>query len=65
MLSWLLYNFRSRPHFISYRFEDAGLPLRLCRLLGAMVSVWTVRKAEDSARLLRDYDAVIFEGFHA
>ncbi len=65
MLSWLLYNFRSRPHFISYRFEDAGLPLRLCRLLGAMVSVWTVRKAEDSARLLREYDAVIFEGFHA
>jgi glycerophosphoryl diester phosphodiesterase len=65
MLSWLLCNYISRPHFISYRFEDAGIPLRLCRFLGAMVSVWTVRKAEDSVRLLREYDAVIFEGFNA
>lgn len=44
MISWLLYNFRSRPHFISYRFQDAGLNLRLCSLLGVAVSVWTVRK---------------------
>lgn len=65
MLSWLLYNYKSRPHFISYRFEDAGLPLRLCRALGAMVAVWTVRKPKDSARLLEKYDAVIFEGFLA
>ncbi|MEI6875100.1 MAG: glycerophosphodiester phosphodiesterase family protein, partial [Spirochaetota bacterium] len=65
MLSWLLYNFRSRPHFISYRFEDAGLALRLCWALGAMVSVWTVRTPEDSALLLEEYDAVIFEGFLA
>jgi glycerophosphoryl diester phosphodiesterase len=65
MLSWLLFNYTSRPHFISYRFEDAGLPLRICRILGAMVAVWTVRKQEDSARLLAKYDAVIFEGFNA
>ena len=65
MLSWLLYNYRSRPHFISYRFEDAGLHLRLCRFLGAMVSVWTVRTAKDSVRLLKEYDAIIFEGFLA
>lgn len=65
MLSWLLCNFRSRPDFISYRFEDAGFSLRLCRILGAMVSVWTVRKQEDSVRLLAEYDAVIFEGFNA
>ena len=65
MLSWLLYNFRSRPHFISCRFEDAGPSLRLCRALGAMVSVWTVRSPEDSVRLLKEYDAIIFEGFLA
>jgi len=29
MLSWLLYNYTSRPHFISYRFEDAGPALRI------------------------------------
>jgi glycerophosphoryl diester phosphodiesterase len=65
LLSCLLYNYRSRPHFISYRFEDAGFSLRLCRLLGAMTSAWTVRTAQDSARLLRAWDAVIFEGFLA
>jgi glycerophosphoryl diester phosphodiesterase len=65
MLSWLLYNFKSRPHFISYRFEDAGWTFRLCRALGAMTAAWTVRKQEDSVRLLEEYDAVIFEGFKA
>jgi glycerophosphoryl diester phosphodiesterase len=65
MLSWLLYNHTSRPHFISYRFEDAGLPLRICMTLGAMAAVWTVRKKEDSVRLLAKYDSIIFEGFKA
>ena len=65
MLSWLLCNYKSRPHFISYRFEDAGLPLRICKKLGAMSAAWTVRTREDSVRLLAEYDAVIFEGFKA
>ena len=65
MLSWLLYNYKSRPHFISYRFEDAGSALLFCRALGAMAAAWTVRKREDSVRLLAEYDAVIFEGFKA
>jgi glycerophosphoryl diester phosphodiesterase len=65
MLSWLLYNHEGRPHFISYRFQDAGFGVSLCRALGAPVSVWTVKTAEDSARLLARYDAVIFEGFLA
>ena len=65
MLSWLLYDYKSRPHFISYRFENAGLPLRICMGLGAMAAAWTVRRPEDSARLLGEYDAVIFEGFRA
>ncbi len=63
MLSWLLYNHRSRPHFISYRFQDAGLGVAVCRALGAQVSVWTVKTAEEGAKLLTRYDAIIFEGF--
>ncbi|MBL8967173.1 MAG: hypothetical protein JNG85_09190, partial [Spirochaetaceae bacterium] len=63
MLTGLLYNFRGRPHFISYRFEDAGLAVRLCRALGAMVAVWTVKTRGDGERLLAKYDAIIFEGF--
>lgn len=65
MLSFLLYNFAGRPHFISYRFEDAGICLALCRALGARVSVWTVRTALDAVELLKRYDAIIFEGFNA
>jgi glycerophosphoryl diester phosphodiesterase len=63
MLSWLLCNHTSRPHFIAYRFEDAGFPLRICRALGAMTAAWTVRKPEDAARCEAEYDAIIFEGF--
>ena len=65
MLSWLLYNHAGRPHFISYRFQDAGFSIAVCRALGAPIAVWTVKTAEDSARLLKKYDAVIFEGFPA
>lgn len=65
MLSWLLRNYASRPHFIAYHFEDAGLPLRICVVLGAKTAAWTVRKREDSVRLLAEYDAIIFEGFKA
>ncbi len=65
MLSWLLYNHVGRPHFISYRFQDAGFGIATCRTLGAPIAVWTVKTAEDSVRLLKQYDAVIFEGFPA
>lgn len=65
MLSWLFYNYKSRPHFISYRFQDVGLGVKLCRRLGAMVSVWTVTTPEDSKKLLKQYNAVIFEKFLA
>lgn len=63
MLSWLLYNRRSRPHFISYRFQDAGFSVSLCRALGARVSAWTVKTAAEATELMPRYDAIIFEGF--
>ncbi len=65
MLSWLLYNHASRPHFISYRFQDAGFGISLCRALGAPIAAWTVKTAEENARVSKHYDAVIFEGFPA
>lgn len=65
MLSWLLYNHRGRPHFISYRFQDAGLSVRLCRALGAMCAAWTVRSPDEQRSLAGDWDAIIFEGFNA
>ncbi len=65
MLSWLLYNHRGRPHFISYRFQDAGFALALCRALGAPASAWTVKTHEEGERLTRTWDAIIFEGYLA
>ncbi len=64
-LSWLLYNHRGRPHFVAYRFQDAGLAVRLCRALGAMSAAWTVKAPDDAERLLRSWDSIIFEGFLA
>ena len=65
MLSSLLFNFRSRPHFIGYRFQDAGPALAACRRLGAMSAAWTVRTAEEAASVRKSFDAIIFEGFEA
>ncbi|MBU0927895.1 MAG: glycerophosphodiester phosphodiesterase [Spirochaetes bacterium] len=63
MLSWLLYNRRGRPHFVSYRFQDAGLALGLCRALGAMSAAWTVKTPAEGASLARGWDAIVFEGY--
>ncbi len=65
MLSGLLYDFRSRPHFIAYRFQDAGPALACCRLLGAMSAAWTVRDVEEESRARKAFDAIIFEGYRA
>ena len=63
MISWLLYNYLARPHFISYRWQDIKFPVHLCKLLGAKVFCWTVNKKEDASTLLTKWDAIIFERF--
>jgi len=65
MLSWLLYNYKGRPHFMAYRFQDAGLALAICRVLGALSAAWTVKTPQDGVRLLQSWDSIIFEGFLA
>ncbi len=64
LLSAMLTNVWSRPHFAAYRHQDAhGLRLRLFRLLGGKLVAWTVRDTDDIAWCERFFDAIIFEYF--
>ena len=65
MLTNLLYNCRTRPDFIAYRFEDRKcLSLRLCRALyGAQEFSWTIRSKEVMDTAEAGGALVIFEQF--
>ncbi len=59
----LLYNARTRPHFISCNIGEYGaFGVRLCMALFHPVSVgWTVREEIDSAKLRSDFNILVFE----
>jgi glycerophosphoryl diester phosphodiesterase len=61
--SRLLTNFRARPHFIAYGLGPKPWPVRLCESLGAMKVCWTAREETLHAKRMKEYDAVIFEGY--
>ncbi len=64
MLSGLIFNIVARPHFIAYKHEDIKwFKLGLYRLLGGKLVGWTVRDTDDASRLMRYFDAIIFEFF--
>ena len=63
LMSRLLTNAFTRPHFIAYRLGPRCLSARLCTLLGAFRVVWTVHESDDLAVLQATNDAVIFEHF--
>jgi glycerophosphoryl diester phosphodiesterase len=65
MLSWLLYNYRGRPHFISYRHQDTHVGVRLCKRAGAPLCAWTILSADEAASIRNLYDGIIFEQFEA
>lgn len=63
MMSYLLYNFKSRPHFISYRYQDIHTIVELNKKFGAKIFCWTVTNKETNDELLQKYDAVISEQY--
>lgn len=63
MMSHLFYNFKSRPHFVAYRYQDIGFIVKLIKFLGVKVFCWTVTKKEVGEDLLQKYDAIIFEQY--
>ena len=61
-----LLNFRARPDFIAYRFDETRFfPLRLLRALYPRpLFAYTVRSAEEeSFSRARGFDTVIFENY--
>jgi hypothetical protein len=65
MVTYLLCNFIGRPHFISYRWQDINIAVKINKFLGAKIACWTVNNINDSLKLLKDYDCVIFEKYLA
>ncbi len=65
MVTYLLGNYIGRPHFISYRYQDINLFVKLNQILGAKIACWTVINKVDNEKLLKEYDSVIFERFLA
>lgn len=65
LLSSLLTNVNTRPHFAAFRHEDAHgkLKLWLYRFLGGRLVAWTVRDTDDIAWCERSFDVIIFEYF--
>ncbi len=64
LLSGLIFNIVARPHFVAYKHEDIKrFKLGLYRLLGGKLVGWTVRDTDDAPRLMRYFDAIIFEFF--
>lgn len=63
VLSNMLLNHQSRPHFIAYRYTDKNPGVQLCARMGAMTVGWTFRDQESFDRECREYNGAVFEGF--
>ena len=65
LLTNVMCNFLTVPHFVAYRFSDRkNISLRLCRLIwGVREFSWTVTSPRRAKTLLEDGSSIIFEGF--
>lgn len=64
MLGMMLFNFLSRPDFISYEHSAARhLMRRLVAALGALPVAWTIRSEEELNKAKKEFDGYIFENF--
>lgn len=65
LISFIITNVASRPHFIAYNHEDARhrLDLRLFHLLGGKLVGWTVRDTDNTEDCRNRFDVIIFEFF--
>ena len=63
IMSRVLTNRLTKPHFIAYRIGPKCLSVRAAEWLGAMRVCWTARPEDDWLRLKGENDCVIFEHF--
>ncbi len=60
----LVFNFISRPHFVSYEHKfNNYFFLKLNRLLGAFTIAWTFHSKTEVLRVKKEFKAYIFEDF--
>ena len=65
-LSWLLFNFLTRPDFVAYDCRYRHDPSRvICRRLFRNTAVaYTVKSPEEQKKVCRDFDVLIFDSYH-
>lgn len=61
VLSHCVGNFLGRPQFIAWCPARRNRAIRLIALMGAMMVYWTALPGDDTARIQRENDAVIFQ----
>lgn len=60
----LMLNVIAYPDFISYDYQDADyFALKLCRLMGAPTSTWTLKDPAHYEQVKGEFDLYTFEGF--
>jgi hypothetical protein len=64
LCGFLLFNFVSRPDFVSYKVSFTNtLPRRICALLGCINAGWTIRDQDTLDKYKKHYSIYIFENF--
>ena len=64
LLGFLLYNFLSRPDFVSYEHKFANsFALKTNKLLGAFPVCWTLKNKRESEKAKGNFKTYIFEDF--
>lgn len=62
LLSFLPFNFLTRPDFIAYNHYQAKNPSRrLCRLLGGLSVAYTIRSTQEYEQAKKEFDLFIFD----
>ena len=64
VLSGMMFNFMSKPHFVAYdfRYAEESHAFNFCKSCGALTVGWTIRE-KDFEKAKELYDVIIFEGF--
>ena len=64
VLSYLVFNFLTRPDFIAYNHEHAqNISRRLCKAMGALSVAYTVKSQEEYEKAKDKFDLFIFDSF--
>ena len=62
LISFLPFNFMTRPDFIAYNHAHAGNPARrLCKRMGGLSVAYTVRSLEEYEKAKTKFDLIIFD----